>query len=76
MANGFFWKAVLLHCREISEHQEMCSPVLLACFSGFRFFWRVGLLPDRKIFGTSGDVPSDLSPNEFGALKFRHQLLA
>jgi hypothetical protein len=30
MANGFFWRAVLLHCRKIlfSAHQEMCPPVL------------------------------------------------
>jgi hypothetical protein len=36
-----------------------------------------GQAPARpKIFGTSRDAPSGFSPNEFGAQKFRHQLLA
>jgi len=29
--------------------------------------WRVGLLPDRKNFGTAGAMPSKSPPNEFGA---------
>ncbi len=43
-----------------------------------RNLWRVGLLPDRlkNFLGTAGAVPSDFSPNEFGAQKFRHQPLA
>jgi hypothetical protein len=33
-----------------------------------------GRAPDRpKSFGTAVDVPTDFSPNEFGAPKFRHQ---
>jgi hypothetical protein len=36
-----------------------------------------GQAPARpKIFGTSRDAPSRFSPNEFGAQKFRYQLLA
>jgi hypothetical protein len=44
--------------------------------SSFANLWRVGLLSDRKIFSTAVAVPSDFSPNEFGAQKFRHQPLA
>jgi len=40
------------------------------------FSWRVGLLPDRKNFGTVVVVPSELSPNKFGTQKVRHQPLA
>jgi len=32
--------------------------------------WRVGLLPDRKNFGTAGVVLSEWSPNKLDALKF------
>ena len=37
MANSewFFWRAVLLHCRQFSAHQEMCIPVFQPASVGF-----------------------------------------
>jgi len=39
----------VLSLPKISAHQEMRPPVFSACFSRLHHFWRVGLLPDRKI---------------------------
>jgi len=50
MANSFSGGQCFRTAEKFSAYQEMRPPVFqpALCFSGFRFFWRVGLLPDRK----------------------------
>jgi len=49
MASGFLEGSALALPKIFGASRDappVFQPAL--CFSGFRFFWRVGLLPDRK----------------------------
>jgi hypothetical protein len=60
---GFFWRAVLIHYRKFSAHQEMRPPEISAEFSRRKTEHHTSHLALRTVFL----MFTSLTPNDFGA---------